>query len=1038
MNDMREERRVVTTMFVDLVGSSAMVERLDPEDARELVGDVIERTVKAIEAFGGTVKDLAGDGVMALFGAPTAHEDDPERAVRAALRVIRDVATLDVDISRSRGEAIAVRVGIDTGEVVLGPVGASSRVEYGAVGDAVNSAARLQTHAEPQGVLVSDATRQGIEHLFRWGPARQLTVKGKSREVKAWPALHAIDGVRRRWPGGGRRTALVGRDGELAQLRAALAKTAAGTGSTVLLIGDPGVGKSRLLGEGHEIFRGQLGPRALWLEGACVSFGGSTPFLPFRNILRDWINVSAGAPDSYTRRVLNQRSAELFGETIQARSALLAHVLGISVDPSQAVVLEALTPEELHEQAIDAVVATLRQLAERGPLVVAIEDIHWADQSSVALAERLLTVARTIPMCVFLTARPDSDTAGGAFATAYITQSNTDPPPIMLAGLTRGNDDQLLHALVGRDVLPHSFERTILSATGGNPFYLQEIVRYLQEAGALIPTASGWAYDHQVPLEVPRTVERLILSRVDRLSDPSHRLICAAAAIGRRFEMTVLRALLINGDDASAALADLIRRDFVEPEGETDYAFKHALIQESVYRSILRRRRVELHGRIATALETNCEGRELEFAADLGHHFSRAEQPAKAVHYLTIAADRARRTYANTEAVALYRLALSQVAPSQTGIGELRSAVFTRLAEALGDVLRLEGDYAAATSSFREALRALEPDDDLVRSRLLLKIAADYVVQRDHEAARAAVEEAENALGTSPFGTTELWQTWIDAQIIRSEIAYYGSDVEEQARVLTGARPVLERHGSASQRAELYRQLAFAENIKSRFVVSQEALDFAKAALAATRDLNDPATTAAAEFYLGMSYLWFGELDAAEPHLDAALRFAEERGDVLLQARSLTYLAVLARMRGDVERTQALARRSEAAAKEAGLLEYTAMAQANRCWVAWRRNDEALEAHGRAALEIWEAIPLHYPFVFMALWPLMAHALSKDRIAEAVNLARRILDPLQRRPAPPVEARLRRALDAFDEGDPETATRSLAAALRRAHSFCLI
>ena len=313
--DIRDERRDVTALFADLVGSTALGERLDPEELKLVVGDAVARMVMAVEAFGGTVKDLAGDGVLALFGAPTAHEDDAERAVRAGLRIVDDIATFGREVAEGWGvDALNVRIGINTGPVITGAIGAGDRVEFAALGDAVNVAARLQSHAHPGSVLVGQATQQVVVDRFAWSADRAFELKGKSEPVTAFTVEGVADGTRVRTdPGVEPR--MIGRDLELARLRTAVEGVAAGAGGVVFVTGEPGIGKTRMVHELRRAFGAETPEhgRALWLEGRCVSYGGSIPYWPFRDLLRSWLGVGDDEPELRVRVALRRQVDRLTG-----------------------------------------------------------------------------------------------------------------------------------------------------------------------------------------------------------------------------------------------------------------------------------------------------------------------------------------------------------------------------------------------------------------------------------------------------------------------------------------------------------------------------------------------------------------------------------------------------------------------------------------------------------------------------------------------------------------------------------------------------
>ena len=328
---MREERRFVTALFADLVGSTALAERLEPEELKLVVGDAIARIVGAVESFGGTVKDLAGDGVLALFGAPVAHEDDPERALLAALRITDEIEEFADEVRRSWGiEDFGVRVGVESGPVVVGAVGAGSRVEYGAMGDALNVAARLQSRADPGTVLVGEGTAERVEPLFEWGPKQTLDLKGKTDGVGARTVLaHAAAPARMRGLEGVQ-TPVVGRERELGEIRGLAEAALAGTGAILVVSGEPGIGKTRLITELRGAFEAGSAPqgRPLWIEGKCVSYGESMTYWPFRDLVRSWLGVQADEPEMRVRVALRRQVDRLFGDRAAETYPYLAAMLG--------------------------------------------------------------------------------------------------------------------------------------------------------------------------------------------------------------------------------------------------------------------------------------------------------------------------------------------------------------------------------------------------------------------------------------------------------------------------------------------------------------------------------------------------------------------------------------------------------------------------------------------------------------------------------------------------------------------------------------
>ncbi|HET8525118.1 MAG TPA: AAA family ATPase, partial [Actinomycetota bacterium] len=661
--EMREERRVVTAMFADLVGSTALAERLDPEDAKVIVNDAVTRTIAAVEAFGGTVKDLAGDGVLSLFGAPTAHEDDAERAVRAALRVTEEISAYADEVERAFGvSGFGVRVGVDTGAVVVGSIGGGSRVEYGALGDAVNTAARLQALAAPGTVLVGEETHRRIAPVFAWSEPTDHDLKGKTELVKAY----TVEGIVAA-PGHAReleaiQVRLIGRERELAAATEAVDAVLAGSGGIVFMTGEPGIGKTRLIAEVHRLVEtAEPAPGArppLWLEGRCVSYGESMTYWPFRDLLRSWLGVMADEPELRVRVALRRNLDALFGTRVLEVYPYLGAMLGVSLEPEAQARLDELSPEALQYRTFAVVRELLTRLAADGPVCVVLEDLHWADATSLQLLERLLPDTETSALLLVLSTRPERDHPSWRVKEGAARELPHRTRELALEALSGDAGRELLLALVGEGTLPPEMERRILEPAEGNPFFLEELVRSLVDEGALVPEGGGWRFDHAVEVEVPPTVEKVILARIDRLQPGARDALMAASVLGRQFGLPLLEA--VSGGDGSVgdALLQLQRLDLVRESRrwpEPEFRFKHALIQDAAYRTLVSDQRIRLHRKAAEWLEQAYTGREDEVAGLLAHHWLAAQDEDKAVLCLTRAGDRARQEYALDEAIAHYR-----------------------------------------------------------------------------------------------------------------------------------------------------------------------------------------------------------------------------------------------------------------------------------------------------------------------------------------------------------------------------------------------
>jgi len=708
---MREERKAVTALDADVVGSTALAERLDAEEVRLVVGEAVARMVAAVEALGGTVKDLAGDGILALFGAPVAHEDDAERAVRAALRIADEMAAYGSEVAAGWGvDGFAVRVGVNTGSVVLGPVGGGSRVEYGATGDPINTAARIQKAAAPGTVLVGEPTYQLVETLFDWDGPQELELKGKQDVVTAYRAtgVRAVPGRARGVLG--LETPFVGRDEQLATASGAAEAVLGGTGGLLFITGEAGIGKSRFSAELRGLVETAESPRGapLWLEGRCVSYGESLPYWPYRDVLREWLGVSLEEPELRLRISLRREVERLFGERVLEIYPYLGTLLGLTLEAEAASRLAELSPEAVQYRTFEVVGELLTRLADERPVVLAIDDLHWADATSLQLTEQLLGITDTAAVLIVIKHRNEPDHPSWRVKTVAAEQYPHRTRELALGALSGDAHRELLVSLFGEGTIPPQLEQQILEGAEGNPFYLEELVGTLAETGVLVRDGDGWRFDHEAEIVIPPTVEKVILARIDRLSDRDRGVLTAASVLGRRFGLPLLEGVTgVDGylQESLNALqrVDLVREARRWPEPE--YRFKHALIQEAAYRTLLAASREELHRKAMRWLEERYAENRDEVLGLLAHHALAGNAEDEAVTYLSRAGDRARLEWALDVAIGHYRALLPLL--ERRGADQEIALVLLKLAIALHTSLR----FAEANETYQRAFRYWKPPE---------------------------------------------------------------------------------------------------------------------------------------------------------------------------------------------------------------------------------------------------------------------------------------------------------------------------------------
>jgi class 3 adenylate cyclase/tetratricopeptide (TPR) repeat protein len=728
--EMVGERRIVTMLFCDVKGSTDFAETLDPEEWTEIMNGAYERMIRAVYKYEGTVARLLGDAILAFFGAPIAHEDDPQRAVLAGLDIVTDIAPYCQQIKQEWGIEFNVRVGINTGLVVVGAVGSDLRVEYTALGDAINLAARMEQTAQPGTVQIAHETYKLVKPLFEVEELGRIEVKGKSEPVLAYRVLGRKAFVGRVRGIEGLHAEMVGRDEELQALRNVIADLQQGLGRIVCVLGEAGVGKSRLVSEGYQVFKDLIGANGNWHESISLSYETNHAYGLFQQLMQRACGIAHGDPPPVVRTKLTS----LVERMAEARRPGAAQVFGalFGLESNGALPLEG---DAFKHELFEAVREWWRAHFADRPTVLVFDDMHWTDAPSVELFQRLLSLTEEMPLVLLCAMRTERQAPAWEIRTISGEEYHHRYSEIMLQPLSAAESNELVNRLLPNADLPDRLRATILEKTGGNPFFIEEVVRALIDRGVVVAeersvegqTQCTWrATSDGADLDIPGNVQSLLATRIDRLEEATRSTLQVASVIGRSFGRRVLQAVDEDSHELDKHLGTLIRVDMIREAArvpEVEYAFLNPLTQEAVYKTILLKRRREFHRRVAEAMEALYADRLEGLYGLLVHHFARAGLRDKAIQYARRASQQAASLYAYDEAAQNLHAALELLEPGDKS--DALIAIHLTLLEELGDVDRLLRDGKQAIEHYQQALDLWHerPDaDKLIAVRLHRKI----------------------------------------------------------------------------------------------------------------------------------------------------------------------------------------------------------------------------------------------------------------------------------------------------------------------------
>jgi class 3 adenylate cyclase len=871
------ERKLVSVLFCDLVGSTALAERMDPEEYRDLLDQYLELAFQQIYRFEGIVNQLAGDGLMALFGAPVAHEDAPYRAVRAACEIQLALAEFNRALRARRGFELAARIGINTGPVVVGTVGNDLKMDYTAIGDTTNLAARLQSLAAPGAILASESTYRLVRGFFQVQAAGPFAIRGKAEPVNAYEILGRSEITTSLGAAEARGlTPLVGRDEELSQLADCFARVRGRSPQVVTVVGDAGSGKSRLLFE----FRQNLAVApVVFFEGRCSALKQKIPYAPFLLMLKQFFAIRAADSPTHTCEKIAERVRD-FDPRLDEIHPFLCRMLSVSTDDHTIAQRPTDLPaDEIKRETFQALAHLVIRVSERTPVVLVIEDLHWIDEASLELLELAVSQLPRSRVMMMFTHRPD-------FHTTWRSQVS-----FTRLSLHALSDDETLAIVraVAAGPLPPDLEVRILAKAEGSPFFAEEITRALFEEG-YVTVEDGRARLTR-PIEevlIPGTVREVIAARLDRLGAQAKRVVQVASVLGRQFHRHQLERLLDEGVDVAAVLASLESRGILHRKNvlsNDEFRFGESVTQEVAYDGLLLKERRLIHERIGLLLEADPNDGNAEHVALLAHHFSRSDNRRKALGALLAAARHAERLPSYPSATDFYHQAW-QLGYASLAEGAEVDDDFRRLTlSAALDLCRMAVVYGATPQSI-DVENAARVGRDLAEALGDTEAAAGFRAYHGMIAMSGSRERFAEGLALVESGYTLAQDSGLPgASLIARALGLsylYDGQIERARRVSECVRRRLEETGHRERLSDLYFSALWMQN--AMLVYGGDDVAAAIADAQAGYDLavraNNRTSRGGMASVLAQQHFMRGDYAEAKRWADAGLEIAEVIGNV--------------------------------------------------------------------------------------------------------------------------------------------------------------
>jgi len=882
-----EERRLITVLFADLSGFTTLSQDLDPEDVREVANTCFEYLNNAIIKQGGTIHKYEGDLVIALFGLPVTHEDDPERAIKASLEMMKTIPKINetLTLKLNRKVDLDIHIGINSGTVVAGEVGSEEKKEYTVMGEVVNLASRLKDSAKRRDILVSEPVFKASRYLFDYEVLPPLGLKGMEEKVHVFKPLCIKEKPDPKRGIHGLYSPLVGREKELELLKKSFDDLTQGKRIAAFILGDAGLGKSRLWEEFRKTITNNQLPITI-LEGRCYSHEENFSYGPFLRMLKNIFGITNQDPPVTIQEKVLETTKHMFPQEYKEVAPYIGYLFSIRFSDELDERVKYLDAKGLKIQILLSFKKLFTALANKQPLTIFIEDFHWIDSASLELFEYIFDIPDFFPTLFVCASRIEKEKNFWKAKEKIKKKVGKDFLEITLNPLNHEESAELTYNLLKIPNIPEAFKEKILSKAEGNPFYIEEILRSLIDVGLLIFKSGIWYLKSQEEIEkegqvdisdieIPNTVQAVILSRVDRLEPDVKNDMLMASVIGRNFYARILEHLCgIDSLMISLNLATLEEFEYIKEvkrEPELEYTFRHPLIQEIAYHSLLKKKRKELHQKIGNVIEEIYKDRLEEFTDILAFQYANSDNFDKAIEWLKKAGEHAKERYVSESAIKYFQKAMSIIKKEKKG----REGELCSIYEALGEIQELKGEYESAKKHYEEMYDT--STDAITQSRAKRKIAGVNQIQGKFNDAFKILDAADGLLkGDSVDEMLEkslIHTLKCEIYQIRGEIEKAIKDGETALGIAGQIK--IDDHRVKQTKARALNRLGTTYLYKSEY---DTAIEYFQKFLKISEELGDKKEISGANFNLGSVYYIQGQYEKAIKLFEKFLQISEEIG----------------------------------------------------------------------------------------------------------------------------------------------------------------